>query len=388
VSAEPPQPGTARPAAFGPETWAIVEEAEWCWWDLWFCVLAVADFGGDLGHLEADLVGRLRSPGWMGISGADVEAKLSHLADLRARLASAGSDAAALAALGKGPGVLSKARAKILKKSAYDSEMTSAMRDTPRRRLQRRARTGRWPSFPASPAPWYDKFRRTVEVRDVIGERRSMRLAGQLWDRLCRHAQTCQGPADELALYRAFHTAGLELADRADDGFGCVGDLRVDALTAYLDIDWVDAGMSDNAYWQDLCELLVWEPYALTHRDEGLPFRHATAGQADLIEGILLGLAEEHREVHLAYQADEALALVAWLHVAARRYRRYPAVAARLGSDRAGPIIALADSALRGHKADIAGQTFRAADRPGRDQVHLRQRCLELTGVRLDDEGT
>jgi hypothetical protein len=288
--------------------------------------------------------------------------------------------------LGKGPGVLSKARAKIFKQSAYGPSMTRAMLDTPRQRLDRRARTGRWPSFPVNPAASYDKFRRTVEVRDVIHERRTLRLTGELWNRLCRYAQSCRGVADELALYRAFHTAGLELADRADDSFGCIGDLRVDAFEAYLDIDRAEAGMSEEAYWQDLCELLVWEPYALTYGREALPFRHTTAGQAQLIEAILFGLAEEHRSVHLDYQADEALALVAWLHIAARRYRCYPATAGRLGSGQAGPVIALAESALRGHNPDIARDIFRAADRPGRDQDSLRQRCLELTGVRLADQ--
>ena len=386
MSGEPRRPGERTPATYGPERWASVADAEWCLFDLWFCMLAVADFGGDLDRLEADLVGRLRSPGWMGVSGHDVEAKLSHLADLRARLEIAGTDAAALATLGKGPGVLPRARTKILKNSVPGWAMTPAMLNPPRQRLERRARTGHWPSFPVNPAACYDTFRRSVEARDVIGERRTLRLTGQLWDRLCRHAKSSKGAADQLALYRAFHAAGLELADRADDGFGCVGDLRVDAFKEYLEVDWAGAGMGDDAYWQDLCELVVWEPYALTHRDETLPFRHATAGHAELIETILFGLADEHRSVHLDYQVDEALALVAWLHVAARRYRRYPTVAGRFGSDRAGPVVALAESALRGHKPDIAREIFRAADRPGRDQHRLRERCLELTGMCLDDQ--
>lgn len=79
-----PKPGPSSGRWSGPESWATVAGVEWCWWDLWFCVLAVADFGGDLDRLEADLVGRLRSPGWVGASRSEAEAKLSHLADLRA----------------------------------------------------------------------------------------------------------------------------------------------------------------------------------------------------------------------------------------------------------------------------------------------------------------
>jgi len=374
---------------YGPERWDVVGGAEWSWWDLWFCVVAVADFGGELDRLEADLVGGLRSPRSVGgLLREDVEAKLSHLGDLRARLAAAGVDAVALVAVGKGPGVLSKARTKVLKQSASgSSSMTVAMFATPRARLERRARRGHWGSFPVDPAGFYDKFRRTVEGRDFVGERRTLTLAGQLSERLDRLATSCRGPAEELALYRAFHTAGLELADRADDSFGSLGDLRVEAFEAYVDIDWAAAGIPDNAYWQDLCELLTWEPYSLTYRRPTLPFLHAKATHADLIESILLGVADEHRSVHLDSEADEALELVAWMHIAARRYSRYPATAQRLGSERAGPVLALAESAVRGHKPAIALAVFRAADRPGRDQDRLRARCVELTGVHVDEAG-
>lgn len=49
-------------------------------------------------------------------------------------------------------------------------------------------------------------------------------------------------------------------------------------------------------------------------------------------EAILLALAEEHRAIWLDHQAGEAECAVAWLHVAGRRYTRYPATATRLGS--------------------------------------------------------
>lgn len=291
---------------------------ECCWWDLWFCVLAAADFGGDLDRLEADLVGRLRSPAWTGVSGSDVESKLSHLADLRVRLAGAGLGAGALDAAGRRPGVLPRARSKILKKPVQPWSMTAAMVETPRVRLERRARRGHWDSFPVDPAGSYERFRRSVEVRDFIHEDRTFALTRQLWDRLCQLDDACRGAADRLALFRAFHTAGLELADRADDSYGVVGELRVDAFEAYLDIEWAAAGMPDGAYWQDLCELLVWEPHGLTFVRGSRPLRQATGAHADIVEGILIALAEEHRVVHLDHQADEALNLVASLRVAHR----------------------------------------------------------------------
>lgn len=59
------------------------------------------------------------------------------------------------------------------------------------------------------------------------------------------------------------------------DSYGVVGDLRVDAFPIYVEIDWAAVGMPDEAYWQDLCELLVWEPYSLTWQNESLPFKRA-----------------------------------------------------------------------------------------------------------------
>jgi len=386
MSADRRDQGPAQDSASGPETWATVAGVKWCWWDLWFCVLVVADFGGDLDRLEADLVGRLRSPGWTGVSGSDVESKLSHLADLRARLAGAGIGAGALDVAGRRPGVLPRARSRILKKPAQRSSMTAAMAEPPRVRLERRARRGHWDSFPVDPADFYERFRRSVEVRDFIHEGRTFALTRQLWDRLCHLDDTCLGVADRLALFRAFHTAGLELADNADDSYGVVGELRVDAFEIYVGIDWAAAEMADEAYWQDLCELMVWEPYSLTWQHEALPFKRAKAAHAEMIEGILFALADEHRSAHLDRHADEALALAARLHIAGRRYRRYAATAGRLNRDQIGPVIELAESALRGHRLDVAIDVFRAAGADGRGGPRLRERCLELTGVSLGDE--
>jgi hypothetical protein len=61
-----------RPRVVGPEDWAELGGRWWTWWDLWFCAVAVADHGGSLEGLEG------------------TESKLSHLADLRARLVEVG----------------------------------------------------------------------------------------------------------------------------------------------------------------------------------------------------------------------------------------------------------------------------------------------------------
>jgi hypothetical protein len=108
-------------------------------------------------------------------------------------------------------------------------------------------------------------------------------------------------------------------------------------------------------------------------------------GQAEMVETILLGLADEWRAAYQDYQADEALQLVAWLHIAGRRYTRFVDAAGRLGSDHWMPIVVLAESALAASRHDLAVDVFRAANQPGMHQDHLRQRCLKMTDVRLDE---
>ena len=367
---------------FGPELWATVAGAEWCHFDRWFALVAITMFDRSLDALEADLVGRLRSS----LHGqGDVEAKLSHLADLRNRLRAAGVDLLTVARVeDANKPTVAKAARKILDQSLEDRAMTPAMRDTPAARLDRRARVGSWDRFPINPDRWYDKLAGRRPATHVP-KGRTFALTRQLGERLERFDGPRRALPDRLALYRAFHTVGIELAARGDDSYGNIGELRLDAFRTYLGIDWAAAGMTPEHYWQDLSELLVSEVYALTHKRETLPFQHVPAGQGEMIEAILLGLAEEWRSAYHDYQADEALELIAWLHIAGRRYTRYVDAALRLGSDRWQPIVALAESALTAGLTDLAVEVFRAADRPGWHRDHLRDRCAALTGVHLAD---
>jgi hypothetical protein len=65
----------------------------------------------------------------------------------------------------------------------------------------------------------------------------------------------------------------LELADRADDSHGNVGQLRRDAWHTYLGLDWQAAGMRAEDSRADLCDLVVFEGYALGYQEETLPWQ-------------------------------------------------------------------------------------------------------------------
>ena len=233
-------------------------------------------------------------------------------------------------------------------------------------------------------------------------------LEAHLVAELRRHAGR-QGPEAKLShladLRSRFEGTGLIPSDLATPEV--LADTRVLARARKkVDDDWVEgramtpamvetprvrlvrqaAGLRVEDYWADLCDLVVFEDYALGFQEETLPWRAVPAGQAALIEGILLTLAAECRSHYLDHQADEALQQVAWLAVGGRRFGHYVEAAARLGSDHWMPIEAMAESALRSGRRELAVAVFRAADRPGFHQEHLRQRCRVLTGVDVDDE--
>ena len=377
--------GTPRRAPiFGPEPWATIAGAEWCYFDQWFALVTVTDFNGDLDALQGALVDLLRSS----LNGRDyVEAKLSHLTDLRTRLNEARIDTATLAdAVKPNPATLTKARRKVLEQALDSKSMTPAMRHTPADNLRYRARYGHWSHFLVNPDRWYEKLAGRKPSTDV-SKGRSFVVVERLSKRLANHDGPRRAGADRLALHRALQTVAVELADASDDSYGNVGEFRFDAFTTYLSIDWASTGMAPEHYWQDLCEFLVADDYALTHQHDTLPFQRVPAGQSELIEVILLGLANDYRCAYQDYQADDAVQQIAWLHIAGHLYTRYTEVAHRLGSDHWMPIVALAESALASGRRELAIDIFRAADRPGMQQNHLRKRCVELTGAQLDDTG-
>lgn len=362
-----------RAPIFGPEPWATLGGQTWSHYDRWFALVCDAAFAGDLTSLRDEFVTSLKEG--PSFRRDDVHARLSHLADLADRLS------AAVMTVGDLVGhevvdkaTMTKARGKVMEQSLEWRAKTPAMRRPPSVVLQERARTGRWGAFPADPAPWYDHFAPLVDG-DHLAMSPAMWRATEVEELL---AALDDGlVADErLALHRGFHTAGLVLADRADDSCGVIGEVREQAFTTYVSLD--RSGMDVEAYWRDLCELVVWEPYGLWFKRETLPFRRVGLGEAELVEAILLELAAEHRAVWLDYQADEAECAVAWLHVAGRRYTSYESAAARLGSAHWMPVVAMAESAVRGGRDDIAHAVYDAADQPGWHRDLIRRKRAEL----------
>lgn len=368
---------SGRTPIYGPEPWRTKRGAVWSYWDLWFCVVAVADHDGDLDALAGAIEGGSRSLG----SGT-VEAKLSHLDELRPRLTAAGIDAAKLAGdADADPRVRDKARTKVIKQGLYPRDLTDAMRHPPRDRLYERALRGRWDRFPVSPAPFYERLANGLGAGyrskgQTFALERRIEAARERLDR-----NTAKDPAARLAARRALLTFCYRTMERCDDSYGLIGELAQEALFTYARLAFAPTGIAAENWCEDLCELLVWEDWGLLHRHETRPFAQIHGPLADHAERFLLALADELRDHRLRHQADQALENIAYLHIAAGRLTSFAPAAAKLGSDRWIPIVALAKAAITRGRHDIARDVFGAADQPGLQRDYLHERSTELTGT-------
>ena len=372
-----------RPQRFGPETWAERGGSEWSLWDLWFGVIAVVDHDGDLAQLTDVLAESIRHSG--AGDGRTGEAKLSHVWDLISRLDAASmavSDLADDEAVGDNA-IVRRARHKVTGHRSLESRaMTPAMFETPRARLSERAKFGRWEDFPSDPAPLYERFRPSVERAGHVSSGRSFSVA----NRLAKRLDDLDGPrrslTDRLALYRAFHTAGLVLADDTSDSYGALGETRTEAWLTYLSIEWRSTGIDSDVYWRDLCELRIWEPYAVDYHDSTAWFGSAKADEVDLIEAILFDLDAEHRNVLLDAEANEAIRALPDLYLATSTFDRFVATAERLGSQWWQPIEAMATALIAADHRDEAVAVFAAADQPGMHRGYLSERRSAVCGKR------
>ncbi len=218
-----------RPARFGAEVWAERFGQEWSLWDLWHCVVIELDHDGDPDGLRRVFVEAIRSPGYG--SGRNGEAMLNHLDDLLSRLAEVDRRP------GEVPGpeefadkaLVKRARDKVDGRVSLEwRAKTEPMLNTPRVRFETQARFG-WDAFPCDPARFYERLRPIADGKSHVNKYKSFDVVDRLVTRLAELDGARRQPADRVSLYRAFHTAGLVLADRTDDSHGNVGEARTTA---------------------------------------------------------------------------------------------------------------------------------------------------------------
>jgi hypothetical protein len=277
----------------------------WSEWDLRFCLLCVADHGGDW---EA-FTERLFDPSAYGQSGSasNGEAFWSHVLDLRRRLDQAALDAAAVAGeLVTTTGVAAQARRTVFKRALANNDPSTPMIKTPRVRLAQRAATGHWNGFPVSPQPSYDRLIRFSGIdRWTFNEAGTTTLAVDFQAGVAGAERDAgSDPAAVLAVRRAALTVAVFAQDAGDDSSGYLGTVSQDMVLEYARTDWPTTGIIASLYWQDLLEYLLWEDYGLTHGVERDIL--AAAGAVDAREicvAILEGLASEWTAARATYTA-------------------------------------------------------------------------------------
>lgn len=282
--------------------------------------------------------------------------------------------------------VLAKARRKVLKQGLTGRDLTPAMVNTPRERLRKRALRGHWDRFPVSPAPDCDAFMAVID-KARRQRRGSLRTATALLE-LANSAdvERADRPTERLAAWRALATAVIAaFVDGLRDPENAYRKCGAEAIARCGALPWERAGLAAPDFYRDLCELCVWDEWAVLSDRETAPFSGVRRRDVPLVEGVLLEIEAEHRAQHLDFQADRAMQLVAWLHVATRTFDRFVPTAERLGSDWWIPVTAMAGMATDSGRTELAVEVFAAAaSREGLHRDLLAQKCFAMTGRSLE----
>lgn len=349
------------------------------YWDLWFALVAVKDFGGDLDRLAERLGQKQR---FQSFDRRSAERKRSHLRDLQRRLdeASVTPDQIATAAGDLARTELRRARSRVLEHSEREREWSVPMRETPRKRRQQHALRGYWGCFPVSPEPYAAKMRSQFKTTGFYGERASFGLERTL-DRYLDQANKLLEAghhAQALALLRGWMTVVIELLGMADDSFGCIGDSFQKGFATYLKIPPEKTGIDEEVFFSDLLDFLIWEDYGLT--DDGIEgyFRGLDAQQADwCIEYLRRQVGELHDD-DLDYQSEEALTLLGQVIGEKERFDEFEDVARQMGSRGWQRIIRLVDRAMKRQKKPLAMKVFEAALTEGDHLEFLKEKYEKL----------
>jgi len=375
------------PPRLGLEPWKTLDGVTFTTWDLWLLVLAVSGDKIGLDGVAAKLRERFRTPG--GFARDDSEAKLVQLDDLRERLTKLDLTPMDLVAReAKNKVIVARAKRKLFDQNAPAKDYTPAMKVSPRKRLERRAKDGYWKMFPVNPEKYADDLMSIVDEYGYCGESQGTRLAwdlGDCWRTLTKKA--ARSPKNLLALHRAMLTACLSAQEQADDSFGEIGMVFSDAIRQYAVVPWEQAKMDPEVLIRDAVEFATWEDYGQGDELEAI-FRKLDKRHGDLALRIFdETVAElEHYGV-LDYQVRESLGFKSVVLIAHRRFDEFVPLATKLGSSAWRPIVKMAEAAMNAKKSDLALAIFAAANQPGMQREYLAEQCVKITGKKVPTTG-
>jgi len=350
---------------------------ELSYWDLWFALVADADFEGSWERF----VEHLRVQKNQGGSSRLAERKLSHLRELERRLWHADVTIRAIVAqVDQLPVELRRARNQVLTRAPREYEWPDAMRHTPRQRHYAYALRGFWPCLPVSPASYAERLAAQFHTRRWFSENQSFGLARKLDAFLDDVASVLQQAqyAQAHAMLRAFLTVVIELMEVADDSFGCLGDSFRDGFAQYLAMPRDETGIDTPVFFHDLLTLLIWEDYGLTYEQTEGYFAGLTPAEGDLCMDYVQQQIQELQADDLDYQYEEALTLLGQVVAEQHRFDRFEELARQMGTRHWKRIVVLADRAVKQRKRKLAIAVFEAALSPGMHEGFLRKKYEQL----------
>jgi hypothetical protein len=371
-----------KPAPVGPECALVLSAASrpalaLSYWDLWFALVADADFAGSWERF----VEHLRGQKAKGVGRDLAERKLSHRRDLQQRLQQAGGELGdILAQADRSPVALRRARQQVLEREPRASAWSDAMRYTPKQRRYAHALRGFWPYFPVSPTSHANRLAAHFQTRGWFSENQSFGIARKL-DMFVDGVTTMinQGQYGQAqAMLRAFLTVVIELMEKADDSFGCIGDSFRGGFAHYLALPLDTTGIDATVFFHDLLTLLIWEAYGLTYDQTDGYFAGLTPQEGALCIEYVQQQMEELRGDDLDYQYEEALTLLGQIVAEQNRFEQFEELARHMGTRHWKRIVVLVDRAVKKRKRQLAVAVFEAALSPGMHEGFLRRKYEQL----------
>jgi hypothetical protein len=348
------------------------------YWDLWFALVAVKDFGGDLDRLAK----RIKNETGFLYDRDSIERKRWHLRDLQRRLEEASATPTQIVNAAGDLARAEKRRAvtKVRESCDREREWSLPMRNTPRKWRFEHALRGFWPRFPVSPEPYAKEIGSHFKTKGFYTARASFGISNTL-DRYVVQADKLSNSgksAEVQALLRAWMTVVIELMSHADDSFGSIGMSFGEGFAAYLKIPLDKTGIDEAIFFPDLLDFLIWEDYGLTDdRIEGY-FKGLNEGQADLCIKHLRHEVAALLEDDLEYQSEEALTLLGQVIAEQERFDEFEDVARQMGSRAWRRIVRLVDRAMKQRKKPLAIKVFEAALTKGDHLDFLKEKYEKL----------
>jgi hypothetical protein len=331
------------------------------YWDLWFSIVAVHTYDGDLDRLANQIK---EERGFL-FDRRSVERKRWHIRDLKSRLEEASIIPADIVLAAPDLAKTEKRRAikKVSESIHREREFSEPMRNTPRERRFPHALRGYWGRFPVSPKSYAKRIGANFRSKTFYSKNASFGIARTL-DEYVEEAKKllAAGKAAEAqAILRGWMTVIIELIGKADDSFGSIGMSFKEGFTSYLKIPLDQTGIDERVFFTDLLDFLIWEDYGFTDDEIEGYFRGLNERQADICVEHLRHEVTALLEDDLDYQSEEALTFLGQVVAEQERFDEFEDLARQMGSRAWRRIIRLADSAMKRGKKPLAIKVFEAA---------------------------